>query len=88
LGRISVFSSSENDSGEDNGIICAIVVIARLRTTGRECDNNGVKSGSGRKVEVEKYVGNLVKRIERMDSDSTSPCGVVAGYRVQIRGRK
>jgi len=54
LGKTSVFSSSENESGVDNGIICAIVVIARFRTTGRGCDNNGVKSGSGRKVELEK----------------------------------
>lgn len=54
FGKISVFSISENESGDDNGMICEIVVIARLRTTGRGCDNNGVKSGSGREVELEK----------------------------------
>jgi hypothetical protein len=54
FGKISVFSISENASGDDNGIICEIVVMARLRTTGRECDNNGVKSGSGRREELEK----------------------------------
>jgi hypothetical protein len=54
FGKISVFSISEKESGDDNGIICEIVVIARLRTTGRGCDNRGVKSGSGRKVELEK----------------------------------
>lgn len=30
-------------------------------------------------------MGNLVKRIERIDRDSTSPCGVVAGYQTYIR---
>ena len=80
FGKISVFSMSENESGDDNGIICDIVVIARFRTTERGCDNSGVKSGSGRGVELEKWAGNLIKRIERIDNDSTSPCGVVVGY--------
>lgn len=54
FGKISVLSISENESGDDSGMICDIVVMARLRTTERGWDNSGVKSGSGRGVELEK----------------------------------
>lgn len=69
--------SSLKLSGCETGRNRARVVIARFRTAGRECESRGVKTarGLGSRLGSERYVGNRVMRMDRMDRVSKSVSG-------------
>ena len=53
------------------------MVIARLRTAGRECVSRGVKTeiGAGSKFGSDRYVGKRVIRMDKIESVSRSVSG-------------
>lgn len=60
---------------------CESVMIARLRTTGRECDNKGASTvrGAGLRSALDRLVGKRLIRIDKIDNDSTNASGGVSG---------
>jgi hypothetical protein len=81
LGIIALLSKSLNKACEEMGMNWETVVMARLRTTGREWDSSGGRtlSGCGVKVAFERLFGKRLIRIERMERVSTRVSGGVLG---------
>lgn len=63
------------------GINCERVMIARLRTTGRECDSRGARTvrGAGLRSALDRFAGKRLIRIDKIDNDSTKASGGVSG---------
>ncbi len=55
--------------------------MARLRTTGRECDNKGARTlrGAGLSSALDRFAGKRLIRIDKIDNDSTNASGGVSG---------
>ena len=85
FGRISDWRSCVKNCGWETGMNWARVVIARLRTTGRECDNSGVRMVSGWRSEFGKKFGKRLIRMENIANVSTNDCGVVAGWNWNLK---
>ncbi len=60
---------------------CERVIMARLRTTGRECDNKGARTlrGAGLRSALDRFAGKRLIRIDKIDNDSTNASGGVSG---------
>ncbi len=57
---------------------CERVMIARLRTTGRECDSRGARTLRGAGA-LDRFAGKRLIKIDKIDNDSTNASGGVSG---------